>query len=275
LRSNIDELQSPEASQLVDAGEAVLVSEFSDILTRLGDANSTFSPQSDLFTEAKPKSDDPCPRAVLFDLDGVIYDTLSVQTEVYRTLAKQFCRNELTPEDISGAVRLSPPAAFKRLGFDYSSAKLVYNRQYERSVYELHCVFDSVVSFLRQLRMRGYKVGVVTSQPRKRFEVVARRAGIQDELDVTVTWNETPRGKAKPDPAGLLRALKKVGVEPEHAFYVGDSPSDVEAARRAGMSSIAVTWGVATDSELLRYTPDYLANSFEELHGLLSEVLPE
>ena len=80
--------------------------------------------------------------------------------------------------------------------------------------------------------------------------------------------DETERLKPHPDP--LLLALERLDAEPDSAAYVGDSPFDVAAAKAAGMTAIAVTWGRIHDADrLAREEPDYLVDSAEELRGVL------
>ena len=58
---------------------------------------------------------------------------------------------------------------------------------------------------------------------------------------------EIPR---KPDPAGLIRLMKKLGVSPEETVYLGDSPEDARTAQNAGVDFVAVTWGYRTLDQL-------------------------
>jgi DNA protecting protein DprA len=273
LRSNITELKSPEATKLVEDGDAVMVREFADVLSRLEVSGAEFSAPS-LFSSAASARPAPLrPRAVLFDLDGVIYDPTKVFEAAYTEVIKALAGRSPEAGELASSFASAPPSVYRRFGVDYATANPLFNKAYGKLVAQLDCVFEPVVTFLRELRRRGFKVGVVTSQPRARFERVAARAGIIDQLDVSITWNETPRGKAKPHPDGLLKALAVLKVDPRDAFYVGDTTGDVEAARRAAVTSIAVTWGLGSSDDLLHFSPDYLVGSFDELHELLTGTL--
>ncbi|KAG7342404.1 phosphoglycolate phosphatase [Nitzschia inconspicua] len=73
----------------------------------------------------------------------------------------------------------------------------------------------------------------------------------------------------KPDPDGLLLVCKELGVKPEHAVYIGDSPSDASAALNAGMASIGVTWGSHSTESLQQATFTVLCSTPKELCTIL------
>jgi pyrophosphatase PpaX len=90
-------------------------------------------------------------------------------------------------------------------------------------------------------------------------ELAFRRLGIERWFDVVVTCDDT--AAHKPDPEPILLALERLGVRPEDAAYVGDSPFDVGAARAAGVFAVAVSWGGmhdVDDADAFVRTPEEL-----------------
>lgn len=76
---------------------------------------------------------------------------------------------------------------------------------------------------------------------------------------------------AKPNPDVIFHALEALGASPEDCLFVGDSPADMEAAKRAGVKSCAVTYGYGKREDLARWKPDYWV---DDLHELLAETVP-
>jgi phosphoglycolate phosphatase-like HAD superfamily hydrolase len=76
----------------------------------------------------------------------------------------------------------------------------------------------------------------------------------------------------KPDPDGLLLVCAELGVHPQHAIYIGDSPSDAMAAHQAGMASIGVTWGSHSIESLQKAPFANICSSVEDLGSLLMEL---
>jgi len=70
---------------------------------------------------------------------------------------------------------------------------------------------------------------------------------------------------AKPEPDVILASLKVFGVDPRDCLLVGDAPSDMEAGRRAGVSTCAVLWGYGRREDMARWEPDYWINHPREL----------
>lgn len=70
---------------------------------------------------------------------------------------------------------------------------------------------------------------------------------------------------AKPEPNVILKSLKVLGVRPEDCLFIGDSPTDMEAGRRAGVKTCAALWGYGRREEMARWEPDYWLEDPSEL----------
>nr|MBA3970258.1 HAD-IA family hydrolase [Gemmatimonadota bacterium] len=115
---------------------------------------------------------------------------------------------------------------------------------------------------LAALRSAGYRLGIVTGKGRSTWEV-SRPLLYQTEWEVVITDDDvrTP----KPDPEGILLALRQMGAEAGDAVYVGDSVTDLDAGRRAGTRVAAALWPKTASGEreeflarAARFTPDWL-----------------
>jgi pyrophosphatase PpaX len=92
--------------------------------------------------------------------------------------------------------------------------------------------------------------------------------GLRNVVDRFVTLEDTSEHKPHPEP--LLRALELLGGVPkERAAYVGDSPFDVEAAKAAGLSSVAVSWGAFSEGRLREAEPDHLVTDIRSAVDVL------
>jgi DNA protecting protein DprA len=274
LHSNISELHSPVAMELVQSGDAVDVRDFNDVLTMLERSSAVFAKESDTDLFVSPsdevlRSQVDVPRAILFDLDGVIHDCREITTRAYVETIKTLTQREVMIADLEPILGQSPRKVFMKFGVDAQRANSVYTRIYTRLLGETSCVFSPVVDFMRRAKKAGFKVGIVTNQPRSRANHILERCGIAGELDVSVTYNDVPRGKRKPDPLPIQQALQVLNVSVGCATYIGDSPDDLLAARNARVRAVAVGWGMTPGQELMRFSPDLFAADFDELDVLL------
>lgn len=121
---------------------------------------------------------------------------------------------------------------------------------------------DGVKELLSLLRGRGKKVGLVTNVGKRAVQEALGRFGVRDFFDEVVTRNDTtfmkPRGE------GIRRCLSALGVRREEAIFIGDSLSDLHAARDAGVRVAIVKGGESLPEEILKEPPDYLWDSLKE-----------
>jgi pyrophosphatase PpaX len=209
-------------------------------------------------------------RTVFFDLDGTLIDSAAMILASFRHATKTVLRREIPDQELLAAV--GGP------GLRAQMEALAPDRVDELvEVYSAHNVglhpglqaCDGVLDLLEALKREGRRLGIVTAKRRATltlaFEVLPE---LERFFDVTIAAEDTERHKPHPQP--LLAALERLGEDPGHAAYVGDSPFDVQAAKAAGMGAIAVTWGAIHPRERLeREQPDAVVDNCKELRGRL------
>lgn len=215
--------------------------------------------------------------AILFDLDGTLIDTKSLYLEAYRQAVEPYVRKELTREDIM-ALRPTSEIAFLRAVVDPEDFDACLDAFY--TAYEtlhadrFHGVYDGVHEMLGSIRRAGIRLGLVTGKSRRSWEITRVVADSLEPFDILV-FDDDVRAP-KPDPHGLELAVAGLGVEPGRAAYVGDTLSDMEAARAGGLRPIAALWAFddarrATHLERIRAvdaTPAHRPNDLVALLGL-------
>jgi len=107
---------------------------------------------------------------------------------------------------------------------------------------DLTVLFESVPEMIRKLKAQGFSLGIVSTKFRYRIESVLRREGLLDAFAVIIGGEDV--AKHKPDPAGLLTAVERLGSTHASTLYVGDSVTDAQTADRAGVPFVAVLSGV-------------------------------
>ena len=181
--------------------------------------------------------------AVLWDLDGVLVDTAlfhyqawcQLLSELGRSLGEEEfrrtfgLRNDLILRDMLGEV---PAEEVERL----SKRKEALFRQHAAGRVTL---LPGAAELVGRSRDGGRRTALVTSTPRANIDFVLEQVGLTSAFDTIVAAEDVSRGK--PDPEGFLLAAHRLGVAPERCLVVEDAPGGIEAARRAGMRSLAVT----------------------------------
>ncbi len=213
----------------------------------------------------------PAPlEAVLLDFDGTIVDTTELIYQSMRHATSEVLGRDLSREELLANVGQPLPRQMELLDPDRAedllSSYLHHNEEHHGTFIR---EFSGVHASLARLRDAGLRLAVVTSKRRPSVEMALNSfPELRDAIDVFVTMENT--SEHKPHPAPLLRGLELLcGVPSERAVYVGDAPFDVAAARAAGMTSIAVSWGAFTEEALRSAGPDHLFRDFDSVTDFL------
>jgi phosphoglycolate phosphatase len=114
-------------------------------------------------------------------------------------------------------------------------------------------LYKSVRGVVRDLKTISVSFGIVSTKFRYRIEEVLRRDGFLGDFDIIVGSEDVTR--KKPDPEGLKRAITELDAKEEEVIYVGDSVTDAETARNAGVAFTAVLTGVTPQTDFAEYAP--------------------
>lgn len=128
-------------------------------------------------------------------------------------------------------------------------------------------LYEGVKQGLDYLRSRAYRMGCVTNKASEFTHPLLRDLGIADYFEVIICGDDTP--EKKPHPMPLLTAAKRMQVEPQRSLMLGDSSSDVRAARAAGLQIICTSYGYNHGEDIRRYGPDAVIDSMVELEKLI------
>ena len=123
---------------------------------------------------------------------------------------------------------------------------------------------------LDYLKGQGYRLGCVTNKAAQFTLPLLKDLGVHDDFEIIVAGDTLP--KKKPDPAPLLHAAENLGVDPSAALMVGDSQSDVKAARAASFQIVCMSYGYNHGEDIRNYNPDAVIDSLTEIQGILENA---
>jgi phosphoglycolate phosphatase len=212
------------------------------------------------------------PRAVLFDLDGTLADTApDLAGAVNRLLVQRGLQAKpyhlLRPFASHGARGLIGAGfGLKPEDHGYEDLRIAFLQDYEANLARDSRLFDGVDTLLNHLQSKGLAWGIVTNKAARYTEALVPQIGLQS-AGCVVSGDSTPH--AKPHPAPLLEAARRLGVEAQHCWYVGDDLRDIQAGQAAGMQTVAATWGYCADTEPQSWGADALAATPIQLIDLL------
>lgn len=207
-------------------------------------------------------------KAILFDMDGVIFDTERVYLEEWKQVFKKYgykMKDEIYIS-VMGTGRENVKKVFKEYYGDnlpiedmYVDKDILLNEAVSENKIPLKTGAIDILSFLKD---NGYKTALATSAKRDRLEIQLCLADIKDKFDAIVCIDDV--GKGKPNPDIFLLAAEKIGVEPSDCMVIEDSEAGIMAAFNAGMIPIHVKDLKEVSGTIMKHS----AKQFNNLHEI-------
>jgi phosphoglycolate phosphatase len=217
------------------------------------------------------------PKLVMIDVDGTLVDSVpdlawcidETMKEIgLPTRGKAIVRQWVG----NGVVRLVERALANDLDAPhdlslFDQAMPIFNALYADNNAKRSGLYNGVSEGLAYLKSLDLKVGFVTNKDERFTLPILTDLGIIDEFEIIISGDTL--AKKKPDPLPLLHAAKQLNVDPQHSLMLGDSKSDVKAARAADFTIICMSYGYNHGDDIHNYHPDAVIDSMIELRDLV------
>lgn len=205
-------------------------------------------------------------KAILFDVDGTLLDTENFIYKAVEHTLKTYGFNAPARHVMRSLMGLSLKN-FYGIVEPIGDSELFHKTHtaYQKENIKLCHAFPGVVETLEKLKKKGLKLALVTSRHQDTLEDSLKHTQIYDFFDVMISADDVKAHK--PDPEGIIRALKILGLDPQDVVYVGDTKYDVQAGRTAGVETVAVTYGFGENLE--KESPNHLIDHFPDLLKVL------
>ena len=214
---------------------------------------------------------------ILIDVDGTLVDSVPdlawCVDEMMKALGRESWGEERVRDWVgNGVERLVRRALIGQLDGEpedgeFDKAYPLFLELYADNTSKRSTLYPGVQEGLDYLQNAGYSLGCVTNKAEQFTLPLLQDLGIYDYFGIVVAGDTLP--VKKPDPTPLLYAAEFFGVTPEQSLMIGDSKSDVTAARAAGFRIICMSYGYNHGEDIRIYEPDTVIDSMEELKGLL------
>lgn len=207
-------------------------------------------------------------KAVIFDFDGTVAHSLPFLVRVLNHLSKKYHYKQIKEADISALRNMASEEALRSLGISLLKLPLVVRSarlEFQKEI-ELLKPVEGINKALLQLKKGGFSLCMLTSNSEENIRKFLK-ANISTEFDFVFSGSSL-FGKSR-----IIRnLLKAVHLRPSEAIYVGDETRDIDAARKAGIRVIAITWGINSRKVLQDKSPDFLVDSPAELVKVVEKL---
>ena len=216
-------------------------------------------------------------KVCIFDLDGTIADTVESIAHVGNQTLRAFGLQEIPVKDYNFYAGDGADVQVKRMlaavpggdKVDYEEVRTQYRKWFAENPFYHVKPYDGILELLEGLKAQGIKIAVLSNKPHgAAVEVVHKIFGQDMFHKIQGQTSEIPR---KPSPIGALAVAKEFGALPQECLYCGDTNTDMDTGKAAGMFTIGVTWGFRPRTELEEHHADKIVDHPSEILELASE----
>jgi len=220
------------------------------------------------------------PAMILIDVDGTLVDSVPDLAYCVDAMMEQLGRapcgearvrnwvgngvERLVKRALADTLDGEPPEA------DFACAYPVFLDLYARNTSKRSCLYPGVREGLDMLKAAGYPLGCVTNKAAQFTEPLLRDLGVFDDFSIVISGDTLP--SKKPDPEPLLHAAGFFGVDPQFSLMIGDSVSDVRAARAAGFQIVCMSYGYNHGMDIRDARPDAVIDNLTGIIPLLDKA---
>lgn len=219
-------------------------------------------------------------RTVIFDLDGTLADTSRDLIAAANQCFREMGHGDVLDWAGDAATAFRGGRAMLRLGFErvrpgFTEADIDAHYRPFLDAYEAEIdthtrLYPGAEATVEALRSAGYAVGICTNKPERLAEILMTRLGVRGLFGSLVGADTLP--VRKPDPAPYRAAVERAGGDPARSLLIGDTVTDRDTARAAGVPVVLVTFG--PDGEGVKaLEPDALLARFEDLPALVGRMI--
>jgi phosphoglycolate phosphatase len=217
------------------------------------------------------------PEMVLIDVDGTLVDSVPDLAWCVDAMMRDLGMQEHGEQKVrhwvgNGVERLVKRALIDNLDGEpddvlYCKALPIFQDLYSENTSKRSCLYDGVLEALEFLKSTDIKMGCVTNKASQFTMPILEDMGVRDYFEIVICGDMVER--KKPDPMPLLQAAEQMNADPAKSLMLGDSMSDVKAARAAGFDIVCMSYGYNHGVDIHDSNPDVVVDSMAEIKNII------
>ena len=205
-------------------------------------------------------------KIIIFDFDGTLADTLNTLLNISNRLSSEFGYKSTTPEELEQLRHLTSWQIIRYSGISLCKLPCLLRRlkaEFNNEIKDVR-LFSGIPEMILDLKKMGYQLGIITSNSEENVSFVMEKHHLKGCFNfIYSSSNLFSKHKV------IHSWLKQNNIEPNDVVYVGDETRDINAAKKAKIKVISVSWGFHTQENLETHKPDGLIDSPEHLREVL------
>jgi pyrophosphatase PpaX len=215
-----------------------------------------------------PRLSGPSLKGVIFDMDGTLVSSLPLIVHCVNQIVGKYLNRTMTLEEVMATFGPRAEEIIRRFFSPVEQTKREaavsdYYSCYKHELPRKALLFPGIPQLLAKLQADEKRLAVFTGVEAFLMNLTLESFDLKKHFKVLVSADDVVR--TKPDPEGVQLALKKMGLKPGEAAFVGDSPADMISGRKAGVLTIAALWSPENKGDPTTEGPDHQFRSVQEL----------
>lgn len=206
-------------------------------------------------------------KAIIFDIDGTLTFTNRLIFDTFNYISKKYLNKRFKDEEIIALFGPTEDVILKQMfPQNFEKVREDYYEYYHRN-HEIAQLYDGIKELLIDLKNAGVILGIFTGKGRTSSLITLNFLGIRDLFDMIVTGDDVKNHK--PSPEGILKFIQTFNLKPEEVLMIGDAPSDIKAAREAGVHIASVVWDSYSANEVRKINKETVFETVEKLRNYI------
>ena len=200
-------------------------------------------------------------KACIFDLDGTVANTINSIAYFANKALKKAGFKEIETEKYNilagNGAKVLVERMLETVGAEkscYDEVSVEYNTTYDNNFLYLTEPYEGITDMLKELKKRGIKVAILSNKPHGTATKVSEALFSRELVDICYGGRDTVA--LKPDPQGVFEILDELGIKKDECLYIGDTGTDMQTGKNAGLYTVGVLWGFRKEPELLENGAD-------------------
>lgn len=211
-------------------------------------------------------------KGYIFDIDGTLASTNELIFKSFNHITQKYLSRLYTDKEIISLFGPPEDVILKQLFTEnLEEASRDYYTFYQENHKNYTSIFSGMDYIISSIKESERTLGIFTGKGRRTSEITLRELALLNYFDLIVTGDDVKNHK--PHPEGIINFLEKFNFNPPEVLMIGDSPSDISAAKEAGVYSAALLWDCYAKDEIRKFNADYYFDTLNEFEEFILETL--
>ncbi|SES33102.1 HAD family hydrolase [Salisediminibacterium halotolerans] len=205
-------------------------------------------------------------KAIIFDFDGTLADTLPMLFVTFRDVFKTYDGVDYTDEEIKQM--FGPPETgviMNNLKSIERKKAVAYFYQRYDDLHDDYLAVDHAVNAMLTRLSEHASLGIMTGKARRSLDISLQRLNMEGIFSTFICGDDIE--KPKPDPEGVLKAMEELGASADETIFTGDSDADVTAGLKAGVTTVGAQWLDNLQTTDYSLTPHHISTSLQDFEA--------